>query len=160
MQHHLSIPTSMETKNIYMKSLFFLNFFPWNYLDRDIWAASFSSSKDAAAASETHSSRLRAVMETWNTDAVIIQGHVDTYTPLFVKLVSLLMWIDRLWAWCCCCSPEDILNHAYCNSNDCPFFLHTFGMYSVYVLGSGFCIKRAAPLISSGDFTALLSAAF
>lgn len=40
-----------------------------------------SSSQDAVAASEAVSSPLPAVMETLNTDAVIIQGHVDTRAP-------------------------------------------------------------------------------
>lgn len=59
-----------------------------------------------------------------------------THTALFVKLVSLLMWIDRLWTWYLRCSPGDILNHTNAAIQIIAFFspyIHTVCIVFTYI---------------------------
>lgn len=98
-------------------------------------AASLSPSQDAAAASdgELACAGSNGNIEYWCHYYSRTCGH--THTPVFVKVVSFLKWIDRLWTRYCRCSPRDILNHTKCNSNDSLFFMHTYSMYGVYTAG-------------------------
>lgn len=74
MQHRLSISPSIKIEKNNMEA-----FFSHEIIYNVVFEQLFSRpSQDAAAASETASSPLLALMETLNIDAVIIQGHVDT----------------------------------------------------------------------------------